>query len=92
MERTAICSCGQLQAQTTGEPIRATVRHCNACQHRTGSVIGAQTRFPEGAVQIRGSGLNLNEWDGREVRTDGYSSARHIAVDLAKAATPQVNA
>jgi hypothetical protein len=52
--RLASCSCGQLQARTDGEPIRLSVCHCLACQRRTGSVFGAQARFPRGAVTIEG--------------------------------------
>ena len=54
-DRTASCSCGQLQAQVTGEPIRVSVCHCIACQRRTGSVFGAQARFPSSSVTINGT-------------------------------------
>jgi hypothetical protein len=53
--RTASCSCGQLQVQVTGEPIRISICHCLACQRRTGSVFGAQARFSSGAVTISGT-------------------------------------
>jgi hypothetical protein len=49
-KRTASCSCGQLQAIVVGEPVRVSVCHCLACQQRTGSVFGAQARFPAAAV------------------------------------------
>lgn len=52
--RTASCSCGQLQAIVTSDPIRVSVCHCLACQRRTGSVFGAQARFPSDAVTISG--------------------------------------
>jgi hypothetical protein len=52
--RTASCSCGQLQAQVTTDPIRVSVCHCLACQRRTGSVFGAQARFSSDAVTISG--------------------------------------
>jgi hypothetical protein len=52
--RIAACSCGQLQAHVTAEPIRVSVCHCLACQRRTGSVFGAQARFPEAAVTVSG--------------------------------------
>ena len=52
--RTASCSCGQLTATTKAEPIRVSVCHCLACQRRTGSVFGAQARFPLVSVEIRG--------------------------------------
>lgn len=53
--RTASCSCGQLSAQVTGEPVRISVCHCLACQRRTGSVFGAQARFPSDSVTIAGT-------------------------------------
>lgn len=54
--RTASCSCGQLQAQVSGDPVRVSVCHCLACQRRTGSVFAAQARFPSEAVTIAGTG------------------------------------
>src|SRR5437667_12500583 len=50
--RTASCSCGQLQAHVASDPIRVSVCHCIACQRRTGSVFGAQARFPSTSVTI----------------------------------------
>jgi hypothetical protein len=57
--RTASCSCGQLTAKVTGEPVRVSVCHCLACQRRTGSVFGAQARFPREAVEINGTGTEF---------------------------------
>jgi hypothetical protein len=34
--------------------VRVSVCHCLACQRRTGSVFGAQARFPATAVAIKG--------------------------------------
>ena len=53
--RTASCSCGQLTATTTEDPIRVGICHCLACQRRTGSVFGAQARFPAIASKSRAS-------------------------------------
>ena len=53
--RTAACSCGQLTAQVTGEPVRISICHCLACQRRTGSVFGEQARFPREDVTISGT-------------------------------------
>jgi len=53
--RLASCSCGQLQAQVSGEPVRVSVCHCLACQRRTGSVFAAQARFPREAVTVAGT-------------------------------------
>lgn len=53
--RVASCSCGQLQAHVTAEPIRVSVCHCLACQRRTGSVFGAQARFSSASVTVAGN-------------------------------------
>jgi len=53
--RTASCSCGQLQAHVTSDPIRVSVCHCLACQRRTGSAFGAQARFASNSVTITGA-------------------------------------
>ncbi|WP_407353277.1 GFA family protein [Luteimonas sp. R10] len=53
-DRLATCSCGQLVVRTRGEPLRVSICHCLACQKRTGSVFGAQARFPADAVRIEG--------------------------------------
>ena len=52
--RKASCSCGQLSAIVVGEPIRVGVCHGLACQQRTGSVFGAQARFPSASVSVVG--------------------------------------
>ena len=52
--RIASCSCGQLQAEVSAEPLRVSVCHCLACQRRTGSVFGAQARFAKAAVVVTG--------------------------------------
>lgn len=53
-KRTASCSCGQLTATTSTEPLRVSICHCLACQRRTGSVFGAQARFAPDDVMIKG--------------------------------------
>ena len=52
--RTASCSCGQLTAVASGEPIRVSICHCLACQRRTGSVFASQARFHRDCVETRG--------------------------------------
>lgn len=52
--RTAQCSCGNLKAVTSGEPIRVSVCHCLNCQRRSGSVFAAQARFAASAVALSG--------------------------------------
>jgi hypothetical protein len=54
--RIASCSCGQLTATVEGDPVRVSVCHCLACQRRTGSVFGAQARFPGANVRFSGQG------------------------------------
>ena len=55
VQRTAHCSCGQLRIVCDGEPVRASVCHCLACQRRTGSVFGAQVRYAADRVQTEGN-------------------------------------
>ena len=52
--RTASCSCGQLRVTVTGEPVRVSICHCLNCQQRTGSLFGAQARWPRERVMIEG--------------------------------------
>ena len=52
--REASCSCGQLTAIAHGEPIRVSVCYCLACQRRTGSSFGVQSRWAREDVQITG--------------------------------------
>jgi len=54
-ERRAECSCGQLTVACEGDPVRVSVCHCLACQRRTGSVFGAQARWPRNQVKIEGA-------------------------------------
>ena len=59
MERTvtprhAACSCGQLEVEVSGEPVRISICHCLECQRRTGSVFGAQARFLSAEARING--------------------------------------
>ncbi len=53
--RLARCSCGQLTAQVTGEPVRVSICHCLACQRRTGSPFAQQARYPREQVVVAGS-------------------------------------
>jgi len=58
-DRVAACSCGQLSAIVTADPISVSVCHCLACQRRTGSVFGSQARFLRESVKIVGQGTNF---------------------------------
>lgn len=53
-KRLASCSCGQLTAEVSGDPVRISICHCLACQRRTGSVFGEQARFPRENVKVSG--------------------------------------
>ena len=52
--RKASCCCGQLQVHTSGEPVAIGMCHCLECQRRTGSVFGAQGRFPKEKARVEG--------------------------------------
>src|SRR5450830_2201048 len=52
--RLALCSCGQLSARVSGEPVRISICHCLACQRRTGSAFGEQARFARQHVTFSG--------------------------------------
>ena len=45
VERVAACSCGQLAARVTGDPVRVSICHCLACQRRTGGPFSEQAKF-----------------------------------------------
>jgi hypothetical protein len=52
--REATCTCGQLKARTSGEPIRISVCHCLTCQRRTGSPFAMQARFERANFSVQG--------------------------------------
>lgn len=54
LTRLAACTCGQLSARTSGEPVRVSICHCLACQRRTGSPFAQQARFLREQVTIEG--------------------------------------
>ncbi len=54
MKHTATCSCGQLSLTFTGEIRRTSICHCVACQKRTGSVFGVQTRVERASSVVEG--------------------------------------
>ena len=51
---TASCTCGQLRATATGDPVRVSVCHCLACKKRTGSAFSVQARWPAEQVTVEG--------------------------------------
>lgn len=52
--RYASCSCGQLSAQVSGDPVRVSICHCLACQRRSGGPFAQQARYPRENVQVSG--------------------------------------
>ncbi|MGZ3708900.1 MAG: GFA family protein [Bdellovibrionota bacterium] len=54
MIHRASCICGQLSLSYDGEIKRTSICHCFACQRRTGSVFGVQTRLDRTKVKIEG--------------------------------------
>ena len=52
--RRAQCSCGQLSAVCSGEPVRVSVCHCLACKRRTGSAFSFNARWAQDNVSIHG--------------------------------------
>lgn len=52
--RRASCLCGQLTVEVEGDPVRISICHCLGCQRRTGSVFGAQARWPRAQVRVDG--------------------------------------
>lgn len=71
--RTAACSCGQLTATTSAEPLRVSVCHCLACQRRSGSVFAAQARFPAETVSLQGEARQfVRVGDGGGVATFNF--------------------
>jgi hypothetical protein len=75
-DRLASCSCGKLVVRTRGEPVRVSICHCLACQKRTGSVFGAQARFPEDAVSIEGQSKEYVR-----IGDEGSSARFHFCLD-----------
>jgi hypothetical protein len=57
---SASCSCGQLGLTFDGEIARSSICHCYACQQRTGSVFGVQTRLERSKVKIEGQSTLYN--------------------------------
>ena len=57
--RRAECSCGQLSAVCSGEPVRISVCHCLACKRRSGSAFSWNVRFAEDDVSIQGRAVEF---------------------------------
>ena len=55
MTRTASCTCGQLRAICSGEPVRVSMCHCLECQKRSGSAFALTARWPSERVTVEGT-------------------------------------
>ena len=55
MSHEARCSCGELRVICEGAPVRVSMCHCLACQRRTGSVFGVQSRWRTDQVATFGT-------------------------------------
>jgi hypothetical protein len=71
--RVAACSCGQLTARVSGEPVRISICHCLACQRRTGSPFGQQARFRRADVVLAGQSTAF-----RRVGDEGTGATFHF--------------
>src|SRR4029453_15731938 len=60
----AECSCGQLSAICSGEPVRISVCHCLACKRRSGSAFSYNVRFAEDDVSIQGRAVAFTRIGG----------------------------
>jgi hypothetical protein len=73
VQREAACSCGQLRVTVDGDPRRVSICHCLACQRRTGSAFGVQSRFDRDQVHITGTSREyIRASDEGEERTSHF--------------------
>lgn len=62
-----------MRVDVDGDPVRVSVCHCLACQRRTGSVFGAQARFPRSVATITGESHEFERIsDDGEARTFNF--------------------
>ena len=90
--REASCGCGQLRAMVEGDPRRVSICHCLACQRRTGSAFGVQSRFDRDQVRITGTSrtyTRVSDEDG-EQRTSHFCAECGATVYIASSSTPDV--
>lgn len=55
MSSVSSCCCGQFKLTYEGEIQRTSICHCFACQQRTGSAFGVQTRLEKNKISIQGA-------------------------------------
>lgn len=55
MDMTGSCSCGQLSITISGGITKTSICHCYACQKRSGSAFGIQSRVRTDMAKISGT-------------------------------------
>lgn len=73
MERTASCSCGQLQIRCHGDPAKVSVCHCLECQRRTGSAFGIAAFYEIEDAEIIGESRSFSR-----LSDSGFAVALHF--------------
>lgn len=70
MTRIARCCCGNLRAETTGEPAVVAACHCTECRRRTGAAFATNVYFRKEQVRTEGkSRVYVRDGEeGRKVR------------------------
>jgi hypothetical protein len=76
--REAACQCGQPRVVTTGEPHAVSLRHCRACQRRTGSVFGMLAEFTTGQLEVGG---RYSDFSRISEQTDRREHVFHFCPD-----------
>ena len=90
-DREASCSCGRLRATVVGDPWRISICHCFACQRRTGSAFGVQSRFDRDQVRITGASHEYSRVsDEGEERTFHFCPECGATVYFGSSSSPDV--
>jgi hypothetical protein len=55
MSRTAVCTCGALEVEARGEPLKISACHCLSCQRRTGSAFSVAVFYDRDLVALKGT-------------------------------------
>lgn len=67
MEKTAQCACGGFRAVVSGDPLRVTICHCQACQRRSGVPWTCNAHYRTANVRLEGE-FKIFVRDGQEGR------------------------
>lgn len=72
------------------DPQRVSICHCLACQRRTGSAFGVQSRFDRDQVRITGTSREYTRVsdEGNEQRTCHFCAECGATVYIASSSTP----